>query len=73
MTTALMTSAVIPWGDHFIFLRISSCRQLTLMLLYFTFGVMSIGVYGIMIGGWASNNKFSLLVLCVLLKWYRMK
>jgi NADH-quinone oxidoreductase subunit H len=30
------------------------------MLLYFTIGVMSIGVYGIMIGGWASN-KISLI------------
>jgi NADH-quinone oxidoreductase subunit H len=62
MTTALMTSAV-PLGDRFSSLAgISSYRQLTLMLLYFI-GV-SIGVYGIMIGGWASNNKFSLVWCC---------
>ena len=24
-------------------------------------GMVSIGVYGIMIGGWASNNKFALI------------
>ena len=29
--------------------------------ILFIFGVVSLGVYGIMIGGWASNNKFSLL------------
>ena len=28
--------------------------------ILFAFGVISIGVYGIMIGGWASNNKYSL-------------
>jgi len=29
--------------------------------ILFIFGVVSMGVYGIMIGGWASNNKYSLL------------
>jgi NADH-quinone oxidoreductase subunit H len=27
----------------------------------YIFGVVSLGVYGIMIGGWASNNKYSLI------------
>jgi NADH-quinone oxidoreductase subunit H len=57
-----MTSAVILGAIDFIFsARISYYRQLTLMLLLLFIGVMSIGVYGIMIGGWASNNKFSLI------------
>jgi NADH-quinone oxidoreductase subunit H len=29
--------------------------------ILYIFGVVSLGVYGVMIGGWASNNKFSLL------------
>jgi NADH-quinone oxidoreductase subunit H len=29
--------------------------------MLYVFGVVSLGVYGLMIGGWASNNKFSLL------------
>jgi len=63
MSTALMTSAVIPWGDHFhLFGRdiILQATDIDVALLY-VFGVISVGVYGIMIGGWASNNKFSLM------------
>lgn len=63
MTTALMTSAVIPWGDK---LEIGG-REVILqaadidVAILYIFGVLSVGVYGIMIGGWASNNKFSLM------------
>jgi NADH-quinone oxidoreductase subunit H len=63
MLTALMTSVVIPWGDT---LEIAG-RQISLQVsdlnigVLYVFGVVSLGVYGIMIGGWASNNKFSLL------------
>ena len=31
------------------------------MGILLVFSIVSIGVYGIMIGGWASNNKFSLM------------
>lgn len=63
MTTALMAGVVIPWGD----VIKTSSGSYSLQIVDFDFGVLylfgivSIGVYGIMIGGWASNNKFSLL------------
>ena len=63
MSTALMTSAVIPWGDRLhLFGRdiLLQATDINIGLLYF-FGVVSVGIYGIMIGGWASNNKFSLM------------
>ncbi|WP_298116509.1 NADH-quinone oxidoreductase subunit NuoH [Flavobacterium sp.] len=63
MSTALMTSAVIPWGDKLeIFGRtvVLQATDIDVSLLYI-FGVVSVGVYGIMIGGWASNNKYSLM------------
>jgi NADH-quinone oxidoreductase subunit H len=61
--TACIGSAVIPWGQT---LTIGSyvldlqVTDINVGVLYI-FGVVSLGVYGIMIGGWASNNKYSLL------------
>lgn len=63
MLTAMMTSAVIPWGSKVeMFGRTIELQiaDINIGVLY-VFGVVSMGVYGIMIGGWASNNKFSLL------------
>jgi NADH-quinone oxidoreductase subunit H len=63
MLTAMMTCAVIPWGNKLeLFGRSISLQiaDINIGILY-VFGVVSLGIYGIMIGGWASNNKFSLL------------
>lgn len=63
MITALMVGAVIPWGDTLTIAGKTYHLQITdldIGILYI-FGVVSLSVYGIMIGGWASNNKYSLL------------
>lgn len=63
MLVALMTSAVIPWGRT---LTING-QTFTLQVadinigILYVFAIVSVGVYGIMIGGWASNNKYALL------------
>lgn len=62
--TACISSAVIPWGQVLtvngkqISLQVAS--GINIGVLYI-FGVIALGVYGIMLGGWASNNKFSLM------------
>ena len=63
MITALMTGAVIPWGRALNIGGTSYNLQITDLNIGFLYllGVVSVGVYGIMIGGWASNNKFALL------------
>jgi NADH-quinone oxidoreductase subunit H len=63
MLTALMTGVVIPWGSSITIGSYTFPLQITdinIGVLY-VFSVVSFGVYGIMIGGWASNNKYSLL------------
>lgn len=64
MTISLITFAVIPWGDQLTIapdfvvpLQVASVNGGVLYILAAT----SLGVYGIMLAGWASNNKFSLL------------
>jgi NADH-quinone oxidoreductase subunit H len=62
MFVALITGAVIPWGpdlkfgDTTISLQVADVN----VGILFIMGFVSVGVYGIMIGGWASNNKYSL-------------
>ena len=61
--TACIGSAVIPWGQNIILFGRNIALQaadINVGILYI-FGVVSLGVYGVMIGGWASNNKFSLM------------
>jgi len=61
--TALIGSAVIPWGQNIMIADTTISLQvadINVGVLYI-FGVVSLGVYGLMIGGWASNNKFSLM------------
>jgi NADH-quinone oxidoreductase subunit H len=61
--TALVSYAVIPFGDS---IKIMGQRidlvvaDVNVGLLYL-FAVSSLGVYGVVMGGWASNNKYSLL------------
>lgn len=63
MFISLITGAVIPWGKSLSIggqsfdLQVANIDVGVLYLM----GMVSIGVYGIMLGGWASNNKYSLM------------
>lgn len=62
MLTATMTSAVVPWTEYKTAAGMVPIQVADINIgILFVFGVVSLGVYGVMLGGWASNNKFSLL------------
>ena len=54
MTLALIAWAVIPFSESFVL------ADINVGILYI-FAVSSLGVYGIIMGGWASNSKYPFL------------
>ena len=64
LSCALISIGVVPFGDpgitgpgNFRFFQIADVNIGLLVIL----GITSIGVYGIALAGWSSNNKYSLL------------
>jgi NADH-quinone oxidoreductase subunit H len=62
-TSALLMFAVVPFGSHLTLWG----RKIPLVItdlnvgLLYVFALSSLGVYGVALGGWASNSKYSLL------------
>ena len=54
MTLALVAWAVIPFGENQVLANIN-------VGILYIFAVSSLGVYGIIMGGWASNSKYPFL------------
>lgn len=63
MIPALITFAVIPFGDtvHLFGRTVDLVITDVNIGLLYILAVTSMGVYGIVLGGWASNSKYSLL------------
>ncbi len=54
MTLALIAWAVIPFSESFVLANIN-------VGILYLFAISSLGVYGIIMGGWASNSKYPFL------------
>jgi len=63
VTLALISISVIPFGPQITVGPVTTWMQLTDLRIgiLFVLAVSPIGVYGVALGGWASNNKYSLL------------
>jgi NADH-quinone oxidoreductase subunit H len=63
VTLALISISVIPFGPQITVGPVTTWMQLTDLRIgiLFVLAISSIGVYGVALGGWASNNKYSLL------------
>jgi len=63
VTMALISISVIPFGAQIHVFGYTTWMQLTDLNvgLLFVLAISSMGVYGIALAGWASNNKYSLL------------
>lgn len=62
-TTALLMFAVIPFGPEFVI----AGKKIPMVIsdinvgVLYVFALSSLGVYGVALGGWASNSKYALL------------
>ncbi len=63
ITVVLFAFAVIPWADNFRFGNWNIPMQVTDLNggILFILAITSLEVYGVVLAGWSSNNKFSLL------------
>jgi NADH-quinone oxidoreductase subunit H len=63
ITLCLLSIAVVPFGPEINIFGVRTQMQITDLNIgvLFVLAITSVGVYGIALGGWASNNKYALL------------